>query len=103
MQARQNSEMPSLKPWWILIAITFAILAWLSYPFLQHLFRSDDIEPRTVAARGDLAADEQATIELFNQASPTVVYITTRQRVRDQWTRDIQKRTHGDRFGFCVG
>jgi len=36
--------------------------------------------PRPVAARGDLAADEQATIALFKQASPSVVYITTLAR-----------------------
>jgi len=37
-------------------------------------------EPRPVTARGDLAADEAATIELFKQASPSVVYITTLAR-----------------------
>ncbi len=37
-------------------------------------------EPRPVMARGDLAADEAATIELFKQASPSVVYITTLAR-----------------------
>jgi S1-C subfamily serine protease len=34
-------------------------------------------EPRPIVARGDLAQDEQATIALFRQASPGVVYITT--------------------------
>jgi S1-C subfamily serine protease len=33
--------------------------------------------PRVVTPRGDLAADEQATIELFEVASPSVVHITT--------------------------
>jgi S1-C subfamily serine protease len=37
-------------------------------------------EPRAVAARGDLAEDEKATIELFKRASPSVVYITTLSR-----------------------
>ena len=37
-------------------------------------------EPRPVTARGDLAADEQATIELFRRASPSVVFITTLAR-----------------------
>lgn len=36
-----------------------------------------DAEPRIVTPRGDLAADEQATIELFRKASPAVVHITT--------------------------
>jgi len=34
-------------------------------------------EPRPVTARGDLAADEKATIELFERCSPSVVYITS--------------------------
>src|SRR4030042_7120352 len=33
--------------------------------------------PRVVAARGDLAADEKATIELFKAVSPCVVFITS--------------------------
>jgi len=32
-------------------------------------------EPRTVVPRGDLAADEQSTIELFEKASPAVVHV----------------------------
>ncbi|HTP50889.1 MAG TPA: trypsin-like peptidase domain-containing protein, partial [Anaeromyxobacteraceae bacterium] len=36
--------------------------------------------PRPVVARGDLAADEQANVALFKQASPSVVYITTLTR-----------------------
>jgi S1-C subfamily serine protease len=38
--------------------------------------------PRAVTARGDLAADEKSTIELFKTAAPSVVYITTLQNNR---------------------
>jgi S1-C subfamily serine protease len=34
-------------------------------------------KPRALIPRGDLSADEQTTIELFKEASPSVVYITT--------------------------
>ncbi len=37
-------------------------------------------EPRPVVARGDLAADEKATIALFREASPSVVFITSLAR-----------------------
>jgi S1-C subfamily serine protease len=51
----------------------------LPNPF--SLFRHDvRVEPRAVTARGDLAADEKATIELFQRVSPSVVYITTLER-----------------------
>ena len=42
-----------------------------------------DANPRPVTARGDLAADEKATIELFEQCSKSVVYVRpTVRRVR---------------------
>ena len=37
--------------------------------------------PRTVDARGDLAADEQSTIALFEATRDSVVFISTAQRV----------------------
>jgi hypothetical protein len=40
-------------------------------------------------ARGDLAADEKTTIELFEKSRASVVYITTAQLVRDVWTRNV--------------
>lgn len=36
--------------------------------------------PRPITSRSRLAADEKATIKLFQQASPSVVYITTLRR-----------------------
>src|SRR4051812_36040683 len=33
--------------------------------------------PRVVEARGDLAADEQSTIKLYNALRPSVVHVTT--------------------------
>lgn len=38
--------------------------------------------PRAVTARGDLAADEKSTIELFKTVAPSVVHITTLQTNR---------------------
>ncbi len=42
--------------------------------------RRAEAAPRPVTARGDLAADEKATIDLFRRTSPGVVYITTLAR-----------------------
>jgi S1-C subfamily serine protease len=39
--------------------------------------------PRVVTARGDLAADEKATLDIFRNASPSVVFITTIQEKID--------------------
>src|SRR5215471_13027460 len=46
--------------------------------------------PREITARGDLAADEQATIEIFKRASPSVVYITNLGVGRDRSFNPIE-------------
>ncbi|WGS85444.1 trypsin-like peptidase domain-containing protein [Methylomonas sp. UP202] len=55
---------------------------------------------RTVAARGDLAADEKSTIELFEKSRDSVVYITTASLVRDAWTRNVFSVPKGSGSGF---
>lgn len=56
--------------------------------------------PRTVAARGDLAADEKATIDLFKESSPSVVYITTLAVARDRFTLNLHQVPEGTGSGF---
>lgn len=56
--------------------------------------------PRVIEARGDLAADEKATIELFERARDTVVFIATSQRVQDFWTRNVMTVPRGTGSGF---
>ncbi|QSB01704.1 trypsin-like peptidase domain-containing protein [Methylomonas sp. EFPC1] len=55
---------------------------------------------RTVAARGDLAADEKSTIELFEKSRDSVVYISTATLVRNVWTRDVFSVPKGTGSGF---
>jgi S1-C subfamily serine protease len=57
-------------------------------------------QPRPVAARGDLAQDEKGTIDLFREASPSVVYITTLARRIDFWTRNVVEIPQGTGSGF---
>jgi S1-C subfamily serine protease len=56
--------------------------------------------PRSVTARGELAEDEKNTIEIFEQASPAVVYISTSQRVVNPWTRNVFNVPRGTGSGF---
>ncbi|MES9992126.1 MAG: trypsin-like peptidase domain-containing protein [Candidatus Thiodiazotropha sp.] len=76
------------------------LLVWTFLPLLERWIVSITSEPRVVTPRGDLAADEKATVEIFQQASPSVVYITTLQRVRNPWTRDIFSVPQGTGSGF---
>ncbi len=56
-----------------------SLLAPASAPGWSHAagLRRTDAEPRPVAPRTDLLAAERHTVDLFAQASPSVVYITT--------------------------
>jgi S1-C subfamily serine protease len=55
--------------------------------------------PQPVTPRGDLAADERATIELFRRASPSVVFITTLAR-EPRGFFEIQEVPQGAGSGF---
>ncbi len=61
---------------------------------------SSSAAPRLVTPRGDLAADEQATIELFERSRDSVVFISTRQQVQDFWTRNVFSVPRGTGSGF---
>ncbi len=56
--------------------------------------------PRAVAPRGPLGADEQANIELFKRASPSVVNITSLGVQRDLFSMNVQQVPRGSGSGF---
>ncbi len=84
----------------VLLAVLVVILTLQLLPWIRDYFISLEAEPRTVTARGSLAEDEQNTIEIFKLASPSVVYISTLQRVIDPWTRNILSVPKGTGSGF---
>jgi S1-C subfamily serine protease len=56
--------------------------------------------PRTPTPRGPLGEEERGTIELFEKARRSVVYIATEQRVVDPWTRNPLQVQRGTGSGF---
>jgi 2-alkenal reductase len=58
---------------WLLLLAT----AWVAEPYVVALC-SAAAGPRTVTARGDLSQAEQATIKLFQTASPSVLHVFAR-------------------------
>lgn len=84
---------------WILLGV---LLLWVAQPVWVPLLHgsSESVAPRPVVARGDLAADEQAAIAIFEQNSPSVVYITTVERVLSLWSRNVQEIPSGTGTGF---
>ena len=57
-------------------------------------------QPRQITPRGDLAPQELATIRLFEQAAPSVVYITTLAVERDLFTMNAFEVPQGAGSGF---
>ena len=69
-------------------------------PRFEALWLSMHAEPRAVTARGALSDTERTNIEIFRQASPSVVYITTLTDRLNLWTRDITRIPRGTGSGF---
>jgi len=61
---------------------------------------AEPLHPRPVAVRGPLSADERNTIAVFEAVSPSVVYITTVQHVRDFFSRNVMRVPQGTGSGF---
>jgi S1-C subfamily serine protease len=85
---------------WIIIGIVIILAVIQLLPWIKHRLIGLTSEPRSVTARGVLAEDEKNTIEIFARASPSVVYINTRQQVIDPWTRDVYSVSKGTGSGF---
>jgi S1-C subfamily serine protease len=61
----------------ILLLILVGLLFYREARFWLGSVHYEGAEPRAVTARGDLAGDEQSTIEMFRAVSPSVVFITS--------------------------
>jgi S1-C subfamily serine protease len=61
---------------------------------------SQDAAPRPIAVRGGLEPAEQATVDLFEQASPSVVYITNVALRRDVFGFNVFEIPQGTGSGF---
>ena len=79
-----------------LLAVLFARQTWLGSASLND----PRAAPRTVTARGELFSDERSTINLFRQASPSVVNITTIGVERDLFTLNLYQIPQGTGSGF---
>jgi S1-C subfamily serine protease len=56
--------------------------------------------PRQAADRADLWLNEQVTIDLFQQASPSVVFITSISESFDLWRMNVTRYPSGNGSGF---
>jgi S1-C subfamily serine protease len=85
---------------WIVVLAVLAGLVWQGLPVVRLMLLDRIAPPRTITPRGELAADEQATIAIFELARPSVVFISTAERVIDPWTRNAYDVPRGSGSGF---
>jgi S1-C subfamily serine protease len=90
---------PSRWRFWFVLTLIVG-LVWLIGNRLRSGVFAPDAVPRAVTPRGDLAADESATIALFRHASPAVVYITSLALKRDIFSLNLFEIPHGAGSGF---
>jgi S1-C subfamily serine protease len=95
----------SAYQWPLILLLMFTgLLLWRFSPAFSfrpaRMGLNPTAEPRVIAARGDLAEDEKATIELFKQSSPSVVHITTISVRQDRITLDLLQIPQGTGSGF---
>jgi S1-C subfamily serine protease len=82
------------------LAAAFAAMLGLGFAALAAPARAAGAESRPITPRGELAADEKATIALFERSRDSVVFISTREQVRDFWSRNILSVPKGTGSGF---
>ncbi len=86
----------------IVIAVVLLLALVVAQPYVTPLLYSAS-EPRVVAARGDLAESEKATIALFERASPSVVHVFAQAAAQDRGLMDIENEGEGEGSGTQTG
>lgn len=83
---------------WLVLGM---VLAWLVLPLFQGILGQAPIaEPLKVTPAAAFTHQEERMISVFQTASPSVVYITTTDKVLDFWTRNVSERPSGTGTGF---
>jgi S1-C subfamily serine protease len=94
-----NPHRVSLWPL-VLLLVLAGVLVWRFWPKGHHSDLSGDAVPRPVVARGDLAADEQTTIDIYRRVVPSVVHITNITERRRPFSTDVLQMPKGSGTGF---
>ncbi len=84
------------------VAVVILILMglWIIFNPLERKRHDPGAQSRAITARGDLAADEKTTIEIFKNTSPSVVYITSIALRRSLFSLNAVEIPQGTGSGF---
>lgn len=89
--------------WFTLIGVWLGVflLVWLIFkPAQSAPLYNPNVEPRPITPRNDLTSDEKTNIQVFHDASPSVVYITSTELRRGFFSFDVFEIPSGSGSGF---
>ena len=91
---KTNQRLSSLLP--ILLGVTVAAAGLFATGCTQRV----EASPRPITPRGQLTEEERSNIDVFETWKGSVVFITTTERVRDFWSRNVLSVPRGTGSGF---
>ncbi len=80
--------------------IVICLAGWFLFTPIKRFISAYNTEPRAISARGDLAADELNTIDIFRENSPAVVYVTSLALRRGLFSLRADEIPQGTGSGF---
>lgn len=80
--------------------VIISVIGWLLFQTLRPALHDSKAISRPVEARGDLAGDEKNTIDIFRNAAPSVVYITSIAVRRNLFSLNVYEIPQGTGSGF---
>ena len=84
----------------LLFMVIAGVAGWLLFQTMQPALHDPKALSRPVEARGDLAGDEKNTIDIFRNAAPSVVYITSIAVRRNLFSLNVYEIPQGTGSGF---
>ena len=82
------------------LAVIAVVVGWLLFQTFQPSLLDPKAVSRPIEARGDLASDEQNTIDIFRNSAPSVVYITSIAVRRNLFSLNVYEIPQGTGSGF---
>lgn len=100
---RRRIPGPTVNGWLVMILLSLVIVLVYRDVRRHNQLLDPEAAERLVTARGDLADDETATIELFKNISPSVVHVTNLAQKFDASNFNVLEIPRGVGSGFIWG
>ena len=99
---RQSAPQAASVPAWMVSLLLLAVAGIMlqNAGYLPGFGGRAARESRPITPRGDLSDDEKSTIQIFREASPSVVHITTLTHRRDRLNFNVLEIPEGTGTGF---